>query len=228
MPNNDSEILCVNGVPLIRDPEDERAWLRLLEGLRDLKRVMATTHGRPRLVVNGSKHLTGAFLFGRVFAPFEMSIRQTVTEYWSTDHPAAPARPLQGALELNPVGQPILLVEIVGRYKNVSTGVNAYLEQAGMIVPAGRLYIGPANGPLTIDAAICRSAVNQIYEEIEQAIHQVGRAVGSVEEIHLFASVPQSLMMMLGREFKGTPPTVVYEWTGERYVRACRVPGGVL
>jgi SMODS-associated and fused to various effectors sensor domain len=70
------------------------------------------------------------------------------------------------------------------------------------------------------DEAICCSLVTQTYAEIEKALQQVGQ----VREIHIFAAVPQSYMMVLGREFKGMPPTVHYEWSGDNYVRACACP----
>jgi hypothetical protein len=35
-----------------------------------------------------------------------------------------------------------------------------------------------------------------------------------ISEIHIFAAVPQSFMMMLGRVFKGMPSVQLYEWDG--------------
>ncbi len=91
-----------------------------------------------------------------------------------------------------------------------------------------RLHLEPTNPPLNINNAICRAMVIQTYEEIEKAIQALSRRGTPAQEIHLFVSAPQSFMMMLGREFRGMPAVVLYEWTGERYVRACRLPGGLL
>ena len=43
---------------------------RLAAGLMDVKAAISARQGQPRLRVHGSKHLSTAFLFGRVFAPY--------------------------------------------------------------------------------------------------------------------------------------------------------------
>lgn len=228
MPDHPLDVLCINAVPLLADaPTEDAVWLRTLAALQDVKAAIAGTLGRPRLAVGGSKHLTAAFMFGRVFAPFELDIRQTPTDWWSTDCPAA-LPPLATTLSTLDDGAPALVVEVVGRYKNVGAGVDECFRTAGTPAPIARLHLEPVGPPLNIDNAICRAMATQVYDEIEEAIQSLSRRGTPAQEIHLFVSAPQSFMMMLGREFKGMPPVVVYEWTGEHYVRACRLPGGIL
>lgn len=228
LPDHPADVLCVNAVPLLaRDPTDQAAWHRTLAGLQDVKAAMAETTGRPRISVGGSKHLTAAFLFGRVFAPYELEVRQTATEWWSTDcQPASP--PLVSSFSTLEAGAEALVVQVVGRFKDVGAGVDDYFRTAGTAAPMARLHLEPTNPPLNINNAICRAMVIQTYEEIEKAIQALSRRGTPAQEIHLFVSAPQSFMMMLGREFRGMPAVVLYEWTGERYVRACRLPGGLL
>jgi hypothetical protein len=228
MADDPRDVLCINAVPLLAaDPSDEAMWLRVLAGLREVKRAVGATLGRPRLAVGGSKHLTAAFMFGRVFAPFELDIRQTATAWWSTDC-VATAPPLVASFSTADAGAPALVVEVVGRYKDVRAGVDDYFRTSGVATPVGRLHLEPANGPSNIDNALCRAMAAQVYDEIEKAVQRLSREGAPVEQVHLFASAPQAFMMMLGREFKGMPPVVLYEWTGDRYVGACRVPGGVV
>jgi len=228
MPDDPLDVLCINAVSLLGDaPSDDGAWLRTLAGLQDVKAAIAGILGRPRLAVGGSKHLTAAFMFGRVFAPFELDIRQTPTDWWSTDCRAAPP-PLATTLSTREAGAPALVVEVVGRYKDVGAGVDEYFRTAGTQAPIARLHLEATNPPLNIDNAMCRGIATQTYDEIEKALLALSRRGTPAHEIHLFVSAPQSFMMMLGREFKGMPAAVLYEWTGEQYVRTCRLPGGVL
>jgi len=63
----------------------------------------------------------------------------------------------------------------------------------------------------------------QAYAEIERVVQ-----TRIISEIHIFAAVPQSFMMMLGHTFKGMPPVQLYEWNGYRYSQSCSIPSGVL
>ena len=197
------------------------AWARLLAGLRDVKAHIAATFGRPRLSVHGSKHLTAAFVFGRVFAPFELDIRQTPTSVWRTDAPISPAVPLVVEMDEAAIDTGTLVIEVASRDKDISVGVDALLEV--LPTPAVRLHLRPPDSPLDLDNALCRAMVAQVYAEIGRAMR--GR---SISAIHLFAAAPQAFMMMLGREFKGMPPVQLYEWNDGRYIPSLYVPASVL
>lgn len=229
MPLDRADVLCLDAVALLsQNPGDEEAWRRVLQGLSDVKRIIAGRCGRPRLVVSGSKHLSAAFMFGRVFSPFNMDVRQTRSSYWSCDGPVPDEAVFSSSFEERLDGSSGLIVEVVGRHKNVSAGVDDYLRRSASGQPAGRLRLRPRGEPLDIDAASCRAMVTQTYEEIERAVARMSRHGQLPEEIHLFVAAPQSFMMLLGREFRGMPPVVLYEWTGVHYVRSCRVPSDIL
>lgn len=201
--------------------QDERAGEQLLAALKDVKSRVAEVFGRPRVMVHGSKHLSAAFTFGRVFAPFHMDIRQTAHEVWSTDGQHPNRCPLAAYREQGS-GHRRLFVEVASRSKNVGAGVDDFIRRTG-IKPSVRLQLGPTSGPLDLDNALCLAMVHQVYAEIERMMR--GQPA---HELHIFPAAPQALLMMLGREFKGMPPTYAYDWTGTRYELGCYVPGGVL
>ena len=72
-----------------------------------------------------------------------------------------------------------------------------------------------------MDNELCLAMVEQTYSELERMLFE-----HQAREIHLFAAVPQSFMMMLGHKFKGMPPVSLYEWMGTNYVRSCITPLG--
>lgn len=223
LPDEPEDLLCIDGTRLLTSaPNDPRSWARLLQALRDIKARVAATLGRPRLRVHGSKHLTAAFMFGRVFARFEMDIRQTASAIWSTDAKAANREPLAVTLlESTPTGA--VLVEVASGKKDVPTAVDAYIEKHALM-PAVRIQFHPEGADaLNADNSLCLAMVEQTYAELERVMR--GR---QTDGLHIFAAAPQAFMMMLGRMFSGMPATHLYEWTGTEYVYACRIPGGVI
>lgn len=223
MPHRLQDVLCIDARAVFRESvANPLGWERLLKALRQIKGVLSEKCGRPRLYVHGSKHLTAAFVFGRVFAPFEIDIRQTPDVVWSTDCPLSGGLPLKAAVKVSTGLSHRLSLEITSRYKNIERGVDRFLAEGGP-QPSVRLQLRPASGVLTLDNALCRTAVAQTYDALDRVLQS-----HHITEIHLFAAAPQSFMMMLGREFKGLPSTYLYEWTGAGYVQACCLPSGVL
>jgi hypothetical protein len=222
-PDSEDDVLRVDATHLLRDRvDDPDAWSRLLAGLLDIKDRLGRTGARPRLYFHGSKHLTAAFMIGRVFSPFEFDIRQTVTDVWRTDV-AFPtwANPLTVTTEAGDGCGP-LFVGVASRSKDVALGMDAFIKRHGIGSPL-RLVLTPPNGPLNVDNELCRAMVSQSYAAIESTMR--GQHFSS---IHLFAAAPQAFMMMLSREFKGMPAVHLHEWTGSEYVRSCVIPGNVL
>lgn len=223
MPHEPDDVLCIDATAFLGGTiADPARWQRLLHGLQDVKQAVSSIYGRPRLRVNGSKHLSAAFLFGRIFAPFDLDIRQTTAEFWSTDTPIASAQPFAASVQHNSDPGGRLYLEIASGYKNIASGVDALIAATGQ-VPSVRLRLQPAQGPLNVDNGLCRAMVKQTYTELERVVQ-----TRSISEIHIFAAIPQSFMMMLGRELKGMPPVHLYEWDGSRYASVCSVPSGVL
>lgn len=225
MPDGDHDLLRVDGTGLLgQDPCSETSWSRLTRGLRDVKTQFAALSGRPRLRVHGSKHLTGAFVLGRVFAQFDFDIRQTPDTYWRTDLVGEGAKSLELLVERNKTGPPIATLEIRSGIKNVRGGVDAFIRRSG-VVPRLRLELGPKEPLPSVDNLLCREMADQVYGSLERAL---GEGEFLPREIHLFAAVPQTMMVMLGMAFRGTPPIVLYEWTGSSYCRAHQLDAGAL
>lgn len=223
LPDMPGDVLRIDAVPLLAaTPGDADAWDRMLVALRDVKARIAAMYGRPRLRVHGSKHLTAAFLFGRVFAPFELEIRQMPTTVWHTDAPVPATAPLAVRCVPGAADTGALFVEIASRDKDIAMGVDALLAR-GLPPPSARLQLRPPGAPLAVDNSLCRAMVAQVYAEIGRAMQR-----RQIKAIHLFAAAPQAMMMMLGREFRGMPPVQLYEWDGDQYLPSCRIPAGVL
>jgi hypothetical protein len=194
----------------------------VLDALKEVKHAVASAYGRPRLKVHGSKHLTAAFAFGRVFARFELEVRQSPHEVWHTDAPVAPVAPFQVDLQEIDPRSPTLFLQMATGLKNIGAGIDA-LTASGVQRPGLRLNFVGNKVPPYIDNGVCRAMEEQVYSVLDRTLQ-----TRSVNEIHLFAAAPQSLMMMLGRRFSGMPPVCLYEWDGTQYLQSCRIPGGVL
>lgn len=221
LPDDADDLLCVNATHLSSCPYDNAAWQDLISALKHVKAEITSTLGRPHLHVHGSKHLSAAFVFGRVFAPFHLHIRQTPNAVWSTDSSPSQSNPLPVSYLQAADSSSQLFVEISAGRKNVALGVDEFIASTAS-VPPNRLQFQPS-APVTMDNASCLAAVQQVYSEIERIMRQ-----RPVLELHIFAAMPQSFMMMLGRAFKGMPSTRLYEWVQDRYVAVCLVPAGVL
>ena len=166
-----------------------------MTALQDVKKRVATRYGRPRVAVHGSKHLTAAFLFGRVFAPFQMDIRQTPIDTWGTDGPAVDIEPFEPrTCRTQGLISGVIYVEIASGSKDIQTGVDLLLAARSVVKPAVRLQLRPYQ-PLNVDNDLCRAMARQAYSEIERVVAQIG---GAVTDTHLFVAAPQAFMMMLG------------------------------
>jgi hypothetical protein len=224
MPDAPDDVLRIDATSLLRHAVNASAdWARLLEALQAIKRQVSRICGRPRIIVNGSKHLTAAFLFGRVFAPFQLQIRQTPDAFWATDALPTPTKLLTATQTAGLPGERRLFVEVASRYKDIAAGVDTLLAQ-GAPRASLRLSLRPVTVPLDVNSAsMCCALADQAYTEIDKAVQ-----LDQSKEIHLFAAAPQAFMMMLARKFQGMPPVHLYEWTSTGYVLSAVVSAGVL
>lgn len=223
LPDFPEDAICIDASVLFADavalPQE---WERVLRALRDVKTRIANHYGRPRLYVHGSKHLAAAFLFGRVFAQFALDIRQTPATEWRGDARPAWAAPFRVETVAGNAADRRLFVELASRNTNVPADVDSFIAGGGDR-PAVRLQLRPPTRDFDMDERSCRAVADQTYSEIERVCGQY-----AIDEISLFAAAPQALMMLLGQRFRGMRPVNFYEWTGDGYRLAIRVPGGAL
>lgn len=214
-PPGEHELLCIDGRG-VYGGYDTVAWKDLLMGLCDVKKVIVKAFGRPAITVEGSKHLTSAFLFGRAFQPFELQIRQTSGECWST---IGPLRELELSVAFRAQPSDELVVTVASGEKNIL--VEEIVAVSGS--NASLLSISPPNGRFSLDADSSRWFAKAIYEHIDMAVAQ-----SNPKKIHLLMAIPQATAMNLGQKFAGMPDTIVYDWNGSSYEPGRLIPGGVL
>lgn len=213
--DQEDDVLRIDARALYNGSIDPASRVPILcASLSDIKKGITEAFGRPRLLVGGSKHLTAAFVFGFVFSPFEMDIWQTPEQIWGTDTPACSSSHLSQNVIQSGRKTGRLFVEIASRNKNVPAGVDTFITRS-QVYPSVRLQMLPNVRDLNVDNGICRAMASNVYSAVEAVAQRQ-----SVNEIHIFAAVPQSLMIMLGRLWKGMPKTFLYEWTGGAYVTA--------
>jgi hypothetical protein len=217
-PVEDDDVLTIDGSEAYAQQNSSKLFEAFLLGLRDSKRALSARYGRPRLQVHGFKHLSAAFLFGRVFQPFDITVRQTPAEYWALDCEAGTQRVLDAETSILPAATE-LAVQISSRHKDLTPSVNEAM--GGM--PFNRLILRPCSAPLDVDEAIGAAMVRDCYRAIEREI-----ASHPVIRIHVFAAAPQAVLMGLGKKFAGTPETLVYDYNGSTYDSPKLIPGGVL
>lgn len=220
-PDNDDDLLRIDATDFLADdPLAINRWDALRRGLLDVQSELTCRFGRPRLYVHGSKHLTAAFLFGRVNARNVLDIRQTPTAVWSSDVAAATIQPFEVLLDAQDNHDRSLFVEIASGYKNVGAGVDDLLRSSSGAHPV-RLSLKPLGQHLDVDNALCVAMVEQAYAEIERVV-----AITHSRSIHLFVAAHQAFVMMLAQRFSGMPEAHIYEWDNGQYVKSCLVPGG--
>ena len=217
-PAASNDVFTFDGTEAYVDPVHGAVFDAFIAGLRDSKRALAARFGRPRLRVHGFKHLSAAFLFGRVFQPFEIAVRQTPGEYWSLDG-KADAAPILKTESVEAEAASNLVVQISSRFKDLSPAV----DKAMTGIPFNRLVLRPIEPPLDVNEALCAVMIRDCYNAIENEI--CTRPVG---RIHLFSAAPQAVMMGLGRRFAGMPEALVYDFDGIKYTPPKTIPGGVL
>ena len=219
LPDEQDDVLRIDASRLFRSDNPGQDWNRFLKGLIDIKKEIANRCGRPRLLIHGSNHLTAAFAVGRVFAPFQMDIEQGI-EIWKTD-----GQCLKSSLKTQIIGHyensEALSVEISVNGKKVSAAVDRFLSKG--FQPRGRIQCVLKEPRMDIDSPQCRDIIRQVR-------HQVESAVGNwnIRSIHMFAAVPQGLMIMLGREFGALPSVQLYEFDGSNYIPSLLIPSGAL
>jgi SMODS-associated and fused to various effectors sensor domain len=198
------------------------AWPQLLSALRDIKQELRKVISVPRLRVRGSKHLTAAFLFGRMFPPStvrELQVQQG-RDLWSSGCTESGQEPLTGRLIDEASNSDRLFVEITATDKSVRDSVRRFIQQQG-IMPLASLRIEPVDGlrrGSVIDSATACAMALQIRSAILQAVSD-----RPVREIHLFCAVPQGLMLLIGHHMNATLPIQLYEFDGENYHPSVRL-----
>jgi len=192
-------------------------WSRLLNGLEDVKREISNGFGRPRLVINGSKHFTAAFITGRVFNRFTIDISQKA-EYWTTDGTIEKLSDFSIDYRPGSHTKKALLVEIATGEKNIKAGVDA-LVSTGIVEDGGRLQVRPIKGRVNVTDVISRSLAHCTYSAIDKAANSKATA-----EVHVFVAAPQAFFMTLGTLFQGMPEVHLYEWVDGAYIESMVVP----
>lgn len=217
LPASPDDVLDVDATRLFQaDAPASEAWSRLLVGLRDIKRQLRAVVAAPYLRVRGSKHLTAAFLIGRIFPPATVREIQTQqgTDLWSTTCPPGAEQPFSVNLVNGSASSEAMFVEITATDKSVRDGVKAFVQQS-KVTPFVSLRFEPAGGPrrgaVTNNATACAMAL-QVRDEIAKTV-----AAYTVKEIHLFAALPQGLATLIGHHLNATVPIQLYEYDGVSY-----------
>jgi hypothetical protein len=215
MPISDNEILTIDGRSIYKS-DRLVSWCDLIQSLQEVKSNISHTFGRPQIVVEGSKHISSAFLFGRVFQRFPLIIRQTPTDYWSS-HGSTLIPELNIREHLTNAHS--LIVTVASGHKDLSHAAIEAVNQSD----ASMVSITPRSGALTLNAESSRGLAEVIYHELDRIVAEV-----KPSHLHLFMALPQATAMTLGQKFAGMPLTYVYDWSGKEYETGKMIPGGVL
>ena len=225
LPWNEDDILRINATSLGGKNASSGScpdWQKVITGLRDVKTAIAESFGRPRLRIHGSKHLTAAFLFGRVFSRpsgFNIDIRQG-NDFWSTDYPDDASEPFIVREADGSATSNSLFVDITTTGKSLSNAVRERIRHTGNL-PYRFLSLTPANwgsSGVKVDNQICVAMARQIRDNI---VRMVGRF--PIREIHIFNSIPQGLAAMIGHNLNALPAIQLYEFDGIDYYPSYRI-----
>jgi hypothetical protein len=199
-------------------PCSPERWGMVHASLLNVKKSITKEIGLLPLRFHGFRHLTGAFLLGRVFARPSGFIIETQQngEYWSTNSPLLEDEPLKVQRDGGSVESEALFVEISTGDKMVADGVRR-LVQAG-IKPHAILRLVPKAGldsTAVKSNAMASSIAVQVRSEVSKALIDC-----PVSSVHIFAAVPHSVATFIGYELNAFPPIHLYEYDGLNYVES--------
>ncbi len=215
--DHDDDVLRIDATRLFVQPgaqADHERWRRLHHGLRDIKQVVSQLLGRPRLRMHGSKHLTAAFLLGYAFpsTSFELDLR-VKRGSWATDCSPAKDLPILIDFRGGSAKSTALHVEVNTLHQTVTNSVRRLIRQTGESPLATlRLTVNPDDYDAVMDNSAAVAIAHRVRREVVQFVSQQ-----PVEQIHLFAAVPQALATMIGQRLNALPPVQLYEFIGQDY-----------
>ncbi len=191
-------------------------WNRLVDGLRDLRTAIQSHWGNLPIVLDGSKHLSTAFLFGRVFQRQQIDVRQ-LEGLWSIS-PSGPQSDYPISADLDLTGGTELAVTVTRGSKDLKPKVDSHFSQ----IRPSCLHVGPQSGEVTFTGDDACSFAQAVYRQIEKAMRE-----HEFKRVHLFFAVPITVVARLGQLFAGMPETWAYDFDGHEYL-GFPIPGGVL
>lgn len=220
-----ADVLRVDATALFAPGADGNptVWSQVHHGLCDLKAVIAQTHGRPRLRVHGSKHLTAAFMLGYVFpsTAFELELR-TKQDYWMTDCPPDPDTVLDVEERGGSSVSTRLHVELSLLGRPIQDAVRRYVKNSGQ-QPLSTLRL--AIDPRSYGGVMTNAVASAIAQQMRRAVATVV-ARQPITEIDFFGAMPQALATMIGHRSNALPPIHLYEYDGHDYHASAYMHGG--
>lgn len=222
LPPSSDDLVDINGTLLFPvGAANTEAWTQLWIGLQDVKKAVRETFSVVPVRVRGSKHLTAAFLVGHAFpSPTVTAIHvQQGPDLWSSACPPADLTPFAARLVDGTVGSSDLFVEVTATERAVRPAVQRFVARRGA-VPFAYLRFEPVEGlqHTAIDNALACAMARQVRTELTRAVDRRG-----IRQIHLFAAVPQGLMLLMGHHLNATVPIQLYEYDGYGYRPSFRV-----
>ena len=212
---SDDDVLDIDATSLLKKDQSSNGWLRLQIALLDVKKHLRKTIAAPRLRIRGSKHLTAAFLIGRIFPP--STVREILTQQgidmWSSTCQPSAANSFDVKVVDGAANSTSLFVEITTD-RNVRESVRQFIASSSK-TPFVSLRFEPGQalqGGIRIDNAIACQMALQVRSEVNNIL-----ATRSIKEIHIFAAIPQGLATMIGHHLNAIVPIQLYEHDGQHY-----------
>jgi hypothetical protein len=142
----------------------------------------------------------------------ELEIR-TKHDYWSTDDALTGQVPLAVASQGGSASSTALQVELSTLGYPMHDAVRRYLQRTGASPLASRhSSVDPASYGGVMDNAVAPPIAHRVRRELARLV-----AEQPFIEIHLFAAMPQALVMMIGQRLHALPPVRLYEYDGREY-----------
>jgi hypothetical protein len=214
LPSSPDDLFFVDATRVVAEGTPD-GWRRVLDGLKDVKKAIRAIQARPVIRVRGSKHLSAAFLVGRLFTPptvSELRIQQNDAE-WSTQCGGLEIpSPLRFTHEDESVSSRHLFVELSVN-RDVRPAVRQWVRDSGVQPTAYLRFTWPpeATSQGLNEAQACAIA-RQIRNEVQLMVDQ-----RRVEKVHIFAAAPQGLLAILGHHMNAMVAIQLYEYDGQSY-----------
>ncbi len=104
-------------------------------------------------------------------------------------------------------------VEVSTLHQTAAEAVRRFIMRTGQSPLATiRLTVSPAAYNGVMDNAVAVAIARRVRQEVTQI---VGRQ--PIDQIHLFAAVPQALATVIGQRLNALPPVQLYEYDGQDY-----------
>lgn len=192
-------------------------WPELAKALVDVKRIVRESLGVRRVRIRGSKHISAAFLLGHIFPP--STVREILVQQggdlWTTAAAPSAEAPLAMQIVDGSANSTALFIELTATDNDIRESVRGLMRQSN-VRPHLSLRFEPKRG-LTRGSVTGNDVAIAMALQIRASILHAQQK-RQIDEVHIFAAIPQGLALLMGHYINALTPIQLYEYINGSYI----------